>query len=549
MRTPKPTFRNIVDPVLAAEYRAAGWWGDLTVSDRVSALSSERPAAPAFVTPEHRMTWADYDAQARRLATVLVASGLDAGERVAVLLPDGATVHVAFVATERAGLTIVGLSSRAGDLELQSLLRKTAATCLVSLVEHRGRDTAQICNELRVAGVPIRTHVVVPCFEADPDGAILVDGEPVEGATAEDEALDARRMGPDDLFLLNSTSGTTGLPKCVTHTQNRWLYFSQKAIEHGGLTGADVMFGAVPAPFGFGLWTEHFAPALLGIPTVLMERFSAEQTLELIEREHVTVLGCVTSQFLLMLNSPRFGATDFSSLRVMFTGGEAVPLERAREWEQRTGSRLLQFFGSNETGMLSGTRIDDTEEQRLTTCGRIVPEMQVRLFEDGHDTTLSRRGQPACRGPATSVGYFEDPDANAALFTDDGWMLTGDICEMDTDGYLTVVGRKSDIIIRGGKNISAPEVERYVATHPRVALVAAMAMPDDTLGERVCVYVQLSEGTDLTVEELAGHLAAIGVSKELFPEGVVVLDELPLSSGGKVAKAELRADVQHRRAG
>jgi acyl-CoA synthetase len=175
--------------------------------------------------------------------------------------------------------------------------------------------------------------------------------------------------------------------------------------------------------------------------------------------------------------------------------------------------------------------------------------MQVRLFEDGRDTTASRRGQPACRGPATSVGYFEDPEANAALFTDDGWMLTGDICEMDADGYLTVVGRTSDIIIRGGKNISAPEVERYVSTHPRVALVAALAMPDHTLGERVCVYVQLSEGTDLTVEELAGHLASIGVSKELFPEGVVVLDELPLSSGGKVAKADLRADVQHRRAG
>ncbi|MTA77898.1 MAG: AMP-binding protein, partial [Actinobacteria bacterium] len=153
---------------------------------------------------------------------------------------------------------------------------------------------------------------------------------------------------------------------------------------------------------------------------------------------------------------------------------------------------------------------------------------------------------PACRGPATALGYWGDEGANAKLFTDDGWMLMGDIVRIDSAGVLTVIGRTSDFIIRGGKNISAPAVEAEVATHPAVAMVAAVAWPDPVFGERVCAYVELRAGASLTLDELAAHLRERSVSREWWPEQLVVVDALPRSSGGKVAKGDLKADAKRR---
>jgi acyl-CoA synthetase len=280
-----------------------------------------------------------------------------------------------------------------------------------------------------------------------------------------------------------------------------------------------------------------------------MERFEAGAALDLIERYRVTVLCCVSTQFIMLLNAQAEHPRDLSSLRCMYTGGEAVPYERAAEFEDTTGAKVLQFYGSNETGALSYTTTDDTRDRRLRTAGRIIDDMQVRLFDPdtGDDITgTHRRGQPGCRGPATALGYWGDQAANSQLFTPDGWMLMGDIVEIDDDGYLTVVGRTSDFIIRGGKNISAPAVEDEVGTHPAVAMVAAVAMPDEVFGERVCVYVVTRRDATITLDGLRDHLAARGVSKEWWPEHLIVVDDLPRSSGGKVAKAELRSDVGRR---
>jgi acyl-CoA synthetase len=230
---------------------------------------------------------------------------------------------------------------------------------------------------------------------------------------------------------------------------------------------------------------------------------------------------------------------DLSSLRVVFTGGEPIPYSQAARFEELTGATILQFYGSNETGMLSATTVKDTLHHRLRTAGRIAPEMQVRLFDGDRDVTETGRGQPACRGPALSLGYLGGTDHDQ-LFTKDGWMRMGDICELDADGYLTLAGRTSDFILRGGKNISAVQVEEAVATHPAVAVAAAVAMPDPVFGERVCVFVELTRASALDLATLVDHLLQQDVSKELLPERLEVLDELPRSSGGKIAKGRLR---------
>ncbi len=532
------------DETAAAEYHAAGWWGDDTVATLVGRWADQKPDADAFVMADGRFTWSEYHQRSGEIATVLAALGHEPGERVAVILPDGPAVHCGLVGVEKAGLVAVGIGSRAGDQEIAHLMALTGATTLVTLPEYRGRTATHQRAELAAAGVAIRSHVLVD----RQGGVVAVEGERQPGPAPSEALLP---LGPDELFLLNSTSGTTGLPKCVMHTQNRWYYFHLLAAEAGAFGDDEVFMGAVPAPFGFGLWTSHFTPAILGAPTVVMERFDAGDALDLVERERVTVLCCVSTQFIMMLNANGERPRKLDSLRSMFTGGEAVPFERAADFEDTTGARVLQFYGSNETGALSRTTVLDDRDHRFGTAGRVIDEMQVRLLDP---ETLAdvpsgiHRGQPACKGPATCLGYWGDDAANKKLLTDDGWMLMGDIVEIDDDGYLSVVGRTSDFIIRGGKNISAPAVEAELATHPAVAMVAAVAFPDPVFGERVCAYVEPRAGEDVTLDSLVAHLAARGVSREWYPEHLVVVDELPRSSGGKVAKGDLKEDARRRAA-
>jgi acyl-CoA synthetase len=523
------------DPVLAAHYRDRGWWSDLTVSARVTELAATRGDADAFITPEGRFSWRQYDRAATRIASQLATSGLAPLARVAFNLPDGPAVHATMVGIERAGLVAVGIGPRAGVSEIAHLVRRTGAELLIS---HAGRvgSLDALTALLADQGAPFRGFMVIPDLIAEPHWC--------DGEVAAHPPLP--KPDPDALFLINSTSGTTGMPKCVMHTQNRWFYFSQVAAAAGQFTDNEIFLGAVPAPFGFGLWTAHFAPAMLGYATVVLPKFEASLALEMIEREGVTVLCCVSTQFIMMLNNHDERPRRLSSLRSMFTGGEAVPYRRAAEFEEVTGAPVLQFYGSNETGALSNTKAEDTRERRLTTAGKIIPEMQVRLFDPQTCEEVEGRGQPGCRGPATCLGYWDDAAANEKLFTRDGWMLTGDIVEIDAERYLRVVGRISDFIIRGGKNLSARMIEAEVATHPAVALCAAVPAPDPVFGERVCIYVMPRGPAAITLEEINAHLADRGVSQESFPEYLVLMPDLPRSSGGKIAKGQLADDARKR---
>jgi acyl-CoA synthetase len=538
------TLEHRADPTDAAAYRASGWWGDDTIATVVARHAASMPEALAFIADGRRYTWGQYHADSDRIARVLLAGGHRSGDRIAVMMPDGPAVHAVFVGIEKAGLVAVGIGARAGDREVAHLLTLTGAAVLVTTPDQQGRDATQLVVDVSALGASIDRMILI-----DRDVSVVDPGLPV-GATVDEHAA-LQPLDPDALFLLNSTSGTTGLPKCVMHTQNRWFYFHHLAAAAGGFGPDEVFLGALPAPFGFGLWTAHFTPAILGCPAVVMERFDADAALDLIERERVTVLCCVSTQFIMMLNAQAQRPRDLSSLRSMFTGGEAVPFERAAEFEQATGAKVLQFYGSNETGALSHTSHATDRETRLRTAGHVIDEMQVRLLDPETHLDVAPgvdEGQPACRGPATALGYWGDEGANAKLLTDDGWMLMGDIVRIDSAGVLTVIGRTSDFIIRGGKNISAPAVEAEVATHPAVAMVAAVAWPDPVFGERVCAYVELRTGASLELDELAAHLRERSVSREWWPEHLVILDALPRSSGGKVAKGDLKADAQRRSA-
>ena len=513
------------------------------LSHWIDAHARARPEHDAFRADAELLTWSDYASGSDRIAARFCDAGLAPGDRIGVLLPDGPGVHLAFAAAEKAGLVVVGIGPRAGAAEIRHLLGRTGARAFLSQAAQRDLDLVGLARALRAEGSPLSQHFVVD-GELRPDSALGA-----AGAAARVAPPPERRLAPRDLFLLNSTSGTTGLPKCVTHDQQRWFHFHELAVEAADLCPDDVFLSALPAPFGFGIWTAHVTPTLLGATTVLLPRFEARALIDAIERHRVSVLAAVSTQFIMMLNAPELASADLSSLRVLFTGGEAVPYERAAEFEDRTGATLLQFYGSNETGALSRTTLRDSREVRLRTAGHVIPAMNVRLYDEaGKNITARGRGQAACRGPLTSAGYHGDDAANAKLLTADGWMLTGDVATLDAQGVLRVVGRVADFIIRGGKNISGPQVEEAAARHPAVALAAAVPMPDPVYGERVCLYAELHPGHSLDLAALSAHMREGGLSVESLPERLIVVDALPRSSGGKVAKGELRADARQRAA-
>lgn len=490
----------MLDPQVVADYTARGWWGTESLGQMVRRRARDTPDSPVYRTPTTITTWAELDGAADAVAAGL--SDLSPGDRVGVLLPDDEVVHAVLLGTERAGLVAAGLGWRAGRREVEHLVRRTGARCVVTTRELDGIQTR-----------PVPTAPGVP----DP----------------------GRALGPNDLWLLNSTSGTTGMPKVVTQFQNRWIRLVQHAVDCGDLGSDERFLSVIPAPFGFGLWTSHVAPLLLGAPTALLPTFDVAAMAELIERDRVTVLCCVSTQFRMLLNHPASREYDLSSLTVMFTGGEMIPPARAAEFEELTGAVVLSFFGSNETGALTATHRDDPRDKRLRTVGRSIPEMNLRLY-DRDGTVTTGTGIPGGLGPLTCAGYYDDPAANAQLYAPDGAMLMGDLVSVDDDGYVSIVGRTSDIIIRGGKNISAVNVESEVDSHPSVDGVAVVAVADETFGERVCAIVTLHPGTLLRLEQLTAHLERRGLGKESWPEHLLILDELPRSSGGKVAKGTLR---------
>ena len=486
-----------------------------TIAEAVAHNAAIQPTGIAFIEActGEALSWRDYNERAQsfvpRLCTV------QRGTRLALQIDRGIDMHIAMLACELAGIVGVGIGARAGASEVTHLTLTTDAMAIVTTLDELA--------EIGIADTPA-------------PGPVRRDTDAVSGSRPFDDL---------ELWFLNSTSGTTGLPKCVMHHQRRWFAFHELAQRAGQLTSADVFMSLLPAPFGFGLWTAHFTPTILGAPCVILDKFNAAIAADAIAKFAVSVMAAVSTQFVMMLNDVTLRSVNSTSMRVLFTGGEMVPPTRAQEWEQLTGSRVLQFYGSNETGALSNTNLLDEESVRLFSAGHIITDLNVRLFDPETGADVTATGGPgiaACRGEVNCLGYFNDLAANQELFTADGWMRTGDLCTIDDAGVLTVAGRASDFIIRGGKNISAAVIEQACSSMRGVTLAAAVAKPDATFGERVCVFCVITKtAASFSLDDLRHHLHDAGVGKEYWPEYLVIhTEDLPRSSGGKVAKSDLR---------
>lgn len=526
---------------LVEQFHRDGWWDNTTLSETVARWAAVQPEATAYVdgADGNITTWAGYHADAEYIKHLLRRLGVRRGQPVGVLMEDRSELHAVLVGIERAGAVAFVFPHSLTAPKLADLTRQVDVRLLFTGPTLRGRDMLSEVALMQDIGDRLGAHVVIDRLE----GQLNVK-EHVNAELLATEVAPYAPVGADELFLVNFTSGTTGRPKAVMHTQNRWKYFHLKCPH---LLSSDRYLTCVSAASGMGLWSSHFTPLLVGARTVLLNRFDADQTLRLIEDERISVLVAVPTHLRMLLGSPSLPDTDLSSLRTVHSGGERLPFELGSMFEEGTGAKVLQFYGSNEAGCVSGpTRADDDPEQRLATAGKIIPEMNVRLVDlkdEGRLFSPPGRGRCAVRGPGMSPGYFGDEAANRELFRPDGWMLLGDIVEVDSEGVVEVAGRVSDFIIRGGQNISAGEVEDAVLTHPDVLQAAAVAFPDPLFGERVCIYAVTSPEKELSLDGLLTHLEVQGVHKTLWPERFLTIPEMPIRNG-KIAKGELRQNAK-----
>jgi acyl-CoA synthetase len=519
-----------------ADYYAKGYWTGRTLASVIESNAAASPDGVAFITSTRRWTWSDYKQLTDELATALVAAGCRRYEHLALHLPEGPAMHIGLLAAEKAGLTAVGLPIHGGEAEIGALLKSSRAVAVLATETVHRVDTHSVFEQSRDVAPALHSYFrLAPQMTLDPAQSIF-GAEPGSSSAAAPLGLRA-----DEVFYLGATSGTTGLPKLVMMTQNRWFYFHQKATAAADLASSDVFLSLLPAASAFGLWSAHFTPAILAAPLATLDRFDAEAAIDMVVEADVSVLAGVTVQLIMMLNSPNVDRLRGSRLRAAFTGGESVPAHKAMEFEERTGAVVLQFYGSTETASISATTMDMAPAVRHATAGRPVPGTAVRLLDSaGQPVAAGERGRPAVRGPATSIGYFDDDAANERLFTPDGWLQTEDIAEFDVDGYLHIVGRASDFINRGGVKISPARIENELLQHRDVAMAAVVGVPDETYGERVWAYVVTVGGVDLSLADVEADIRSRGHAGSMIPEHLEIVAELPMASGGKVARDALR---------
>lgn len=532
---------------LTAEYTSKGYWRPINFSQFWERNAILFPDKEALVDSRTRLTWAQAMRLIDRIALGLVELGIKRDELVLTQLPMRAEYYLLRMALEKAGIIHIPILRSYRHQEVEHFAKRVGAVAIFIPWKLRGFDHFQMAEELRPR-LPKLRHVIVVGDDVPPGALSLkkMMETPVEKKYPPD-FLDSRRFRYNELSWIISTTGSTGAPKLIEHAACHRVYQSEIWIELAKVTGDDVTIVSSPSPAGPNNPAFFWAP-MVGAKITMLEIWDPEEALKLVEKEKVTILGGTPSQIALMLNVPNFDKYDVSSVRFIPTTGSALPYKIAEDAERKFGCPIINIFGGAETGgIVTFSRLDDPFEQRVLTVGKPKPGNEFRLVdEEGKDVPEGETGEVVFRGPSVAPGFYQDPELNRREYIDGVWIKTGDQGKRDEHGNLMIVGRIKDIIIRAGQNIFPGEIENLLFTHPKVANVAIVGMPDPVMVERACAYVVSKEGKTFTFEDMISFLKGKVASYKL-PERLEVVAELPLVGGGsampKVDKKILRADI------
>ena len=506
------------------------------LADAFDAAAQRSPDRPFLVAGERRATYAQVGREVGAFAAALADLGVEAGDRIAINLPNWPEWVTAALAAARLGAVVVPVNPGLGHHEFKYQLRHAEASVVVSAESHDGRDFVELFDEL-IAELPDLQYLV-----AIGGGDYWYDDRvfPYRDLVARGAELAA--PGPerdaDGAAAILYTSGTMGKPKgvCLSH---RNLVATAAAVNEAlGLGADDVVLVAVPLFTVFGASVVAGAVAA-GATVVLAERFDAAESAALMARERVTVCHGVPTMFQLLVREPGFTRSALPRLRTGIIAGSPVAADLVRAVRRTCDVEIA--YGLTETGpTVSITRKGDPAGRREETVGRPLPGVEVRIVDlsTGELHGLEAVGELAVKGPNVMSGYYRMPAETRRSFTPEGYFLTGDLAMLEDDGYVRIVGRRKEMIIRGGHNIYPREVEDVVRAHPAVEDVCVVGIPHDVLGEQVCACVVPVEGAILRGEDIT-EFAREQMADYKVPDLVRFFDVLPLTASGKVKRREL----------
>lgn len=526
-----------------AAYRQQGLWGDASLADYWQQTARAMPDKIAVVDNHGASyTYSALDHAASCLANWMLAKGIESGDRIAFQLPGWCEFTVIYLACLKIGAVSVPLLPSWREAELVWVLNKCQAKMFFAPTLFKQTRPVDLIlplqNQLPQLQQIVGVDKLAPATSSLSLSQIIADNIPLTTAIT---------THGDELAAVLFTSGTEGLPKGVMLTHNNILASERAYCARLNLTWLDVFM--MPAPLGHATGFLHgvTAPFLIGARSVLLDIFTPDACLALLEQQRCTCMLGATPFVYDLLNLLEKQTADLSALRFFLCGGTTIPKKVARECQQ-LGIKLLSVYGSTESSPHAVVNLDDPLSRFMHTDGYAAAGVEIKVVNDARKTLPPGcEGEEASRGPNVFMGYFDEPELTARALDEEGWYYSGDLCRMDEAGYIKITGRKKDIIVRGGENISSREVEDILLQHPKIHDACVVAMPDERLGERSCAYVVLkAPHHSLSLEEVVAFFSRKRVAKYKYPEHIVVIEKLPRTASGKIQKFLLRKDIMRR---
>jgi len=524
----------------AEEYRRAGYWTGRPLDSILRDAAAQWPDRPAVIDQNVTYTFAELDARAERIAAALAGRGIAPGDRVLLQLPNTCEFAVALFGLLRAGAVPVMCLPGHRSAELSHFADVSGASGLVIPDAIAGFDYRELADGLAKENPRLR-HV-------------FVDGEPgrfqswAALADFDGPIPDRAPVDPNVPALLLVSGGTTGLPKLIPRTHDDYVYNAVACAQECGLSADDAYLVVLPAGHNFPLACPGLLGSMtVGAPSVFTTDPSPEAAFALIDRHKITVTGLVNALAKMWTQACEWEPVLPTSLRLVQVGGSRMTAQEARYILDGLTPGLVQIFGMAE-GMLNFTRPGDSVDVVVNTQGRpMSPHDEMRVVDDtGTPVKPGEEGELLVRGPYTLAGYYRADDANARSFSPDGFYRTGDRVRIFADGpragYVEVTGRIKDVIHRGGETVSASDLEEHLFAHPAIYAAAAVALPDEYLGEKICAAVVFS-GPPITLSELNQFLDERGVSAHARPDVLTSMPSLPKTAVGKVDKKKVVAQL------
>ncbi|WTW98037.1 AMP-binding protein [Streptomycetaceae bacterium NBC_01309] len=469
----------------------------------------------------------------------LLARGIRPGDRVGIWSPNRAEWVLTQFATARIGAVLVTVNPAYRTHELAYVLRQSGIRLLVSAPTFKTSDYRAMVGEVRDA-CPALEQVV---FLDGPDwDEAVADGRTIDPAQLAEVAA---TLHPDDPINIQYTSGTTGFPKGATLTHRNILNNGWFVAELQGWTHEDRVCLPVPFYHCFGMVMGNLGAVAHGSCMVVpAPAFDAEATLKAVEEERCTVLYGVPTMFIGMLADPGFASYDLSTLRTGVMAGAPCPVEVMKRVIGDMGMADVTIcYGMTETSPVSTqTRVDDSLEQRVSTVGAVHPHVEIKVVAPDTGEVLPRgeAGELCTRGYSVMKGYWDEPEKTAEAVDADGWMHTGDLAVMDAAGYVGIVGRIKDMVIRGGENIYPREIEEFLYTHPDIVDAQVVGVPDEKYGEELMAWVKVRPGAEAPTAESVRAFCAGKLAHYKIPRYVHAVEDFPMTVTGKIRKVEMR---------